>query len=84
METRMFDHSVTVLSTDGNHAEIFNRGDRVKNITYIGGSPSSPWIPAASLERMQWNGVSSCVTRLQYAKHRRSAARRNPAAYVPR
>jgi hypothetical protein len=36
METRIFDRSVTVLSTDGNHSETFNRGERVKNIKRIG------------------------------------------------
>jgi hypothetical protein len=32
METRVFDRSVAVLSTDGRHSELFSRGDRVKNI----------------------------------------------------
>ena len=36
METRIFDRSVAVLSTDGNHSETFNRGERVKNIKRIG------------------------------------------------
>ena len=32
METRVFDRSVAVLSTDGRHSEVFSRGDRIKNI----------------------------------------------------
>jgi hypothetical protein len=36
METRIFDRTVTVLSTDGEHSETFSRGERVKNITRIG------------------------------------------------
>ena len=36
METRIFDRSVMVLSTDGNHSETFNRGERVTNIKRIG------------------------------------------------
>jgi predicted RNase H-related nuclease YkuK (DUF458 family) len=32
METRIFDRSVAVLSTDGKHSEVFSRGERVKNI----------------------------------------------------
>ena len=36
METRMFDRSTTVLSSDRKHSETFNRGERVKNIRRIG------------------------------------------------
>ena len=36
METRIFDRPVTVLSTDGQHSETFNRGERVKNVMRIG------------------------------------------------
>jgi len=36
METRIFDRSVTVQSTDGAYVETFNRGERVKNIMRIG------------------------------------------------
>ena len=36
METRIFDRLATVLSSDRQHTEIFNRGDRVKNIRRIG------------------------------------------------
>ena len=36
METRMFDRPVTVQSTDAEHLETFNRGERVKNIMRIG------------------------------------------------
>jgi hypothetical protein len=36
METRIFDRTITVRSTDGQHAETFNRGERVKNIRRMG------------------------------------------------
>jgi hypothetical protein len=36
METRIFDASVKVLSTDGRHSETFVRGERVKNVQRIG------------------------------------------------
>jgi hypothetical protein len=36
METRIFDRPVKVLTTDGNHAEVFSEGERVKNIKRIG------------------------------------------------
>jgi len=36
METRIFDRPIKVLSTDGQHSETFNRGERVKNVTRIG------------------------------------------------
>ena len=36
METRIFSREVTVLSTDGKHAERFNIGERAKNIKRIG------------------------------------------------
>jgi len=32
MDTRIFNRAVTVRSTDGRRSEIFNRGERVKNI----------------------------------------------------
>ena len=35
METRIFDRPVTALSADGQHSEVFNRGERVKNIKRI-------------------------------------------------
>ncbi len=36
METRMFDRPVTVQSTDGEYVEMFDRGERVKNVMRIG------------------------------------------------
>ena len=36
METRMFDRPVTVQSTDGEYVEMFDRGERVKNVLRIG------------------------------------------------
>ncbi len=36
METRIFERSVTVLSTDGKHTERFNPGERAQNIKRIG------------------------------------------------
>jgi hypothetical protein len=36
METRIFDGTVTVVSTDGSRLETFNRGDRVMNVQRIG------------------------------------------------
>ena len=36
METRIFDRPVKVRSTDGQHSETFNRGERVKNVMRIG------------------------------------------------
>jgi hypothetical protein len=35
METRMFGRPVTVLSADGQHSQMFGRGERIKNITRI-------------------------------------------------
>ena len=36
METRIFDRPVTVQSTDGEYVEMFDRGERVKNVMRIG------------------------------------------------
>jgi hypothetical protein len=36
MESRIFDRSVAVLSTDGKHSELFSRGERAKNIKRLG------------------------------------------------
>jgi hypothetical protein len=36
METRVFDLTVSVLSSDGQHSQTFGRGERVKNIKRIG------------------------------------------------
>jgi hypothetical protein len=35
METRVFDHTVRALSADGQHLQVFGRGERVKNIKRI-------------------------------------------------
>jgi len=70
METRMFDQSVTVLSTDGNHAEIFNRGDRVKNITYIGTRVTFEPVDTSRVARtyaMEWSQFASHTTAVREA-----------------
>jgi hypothetical protein len=36
METRILDRTIVVSSSDGRHTEIFNRGERVKDIRRIG------------------------------------------------
>jgi hypothetical protein len=35
METRIFNRPVAVLSTDGEHSELFSRGERVRNIKRV-------------------------------------------------
>jgi Tol biopolymer transport system component len=36
MDTRIFDRQVMVVSTDGECVEVFNKGERVKNVTRMG------------------------------------------------
>ena len=36
MDTRIFDRTTTVQSTDGNHTECFTMGERAQNIRRIG------------------------------------------------
>ena len=43
METRIFDRPVTALSADGQHSEVFNRGERVKEHQ---AHPSTRYVPS--------------------------------------
>ena len=58
MESRIFDGAVTVLSTDGSHAETFGAGERVRNIQRIGKrvvfEPASPHRIAGTYA-MEWS-----------------------------
>ena len=66
METRMFDRPVTVQSTDGEHVETFNRGERVKNIMRIG--PTRVMFEPVSTHRvvrtyaMDWSEFEKATT----------------------
>jgi len=71
METRIFDGPVTVRSSDGNHSETFNRGERVKNVRRIGKrvmfEPTNPHRVAGTYA-MDWSEFESNTTAVREAQ----------------
>jgi hypothetical protein len=71
METRIFDRPTPARSTDGNHVERFNAGERVKNIRRIGKrvmfEPANPYRVAGTYA-MEWSEFESSTTAVREAK----------------
>jgi hypothetical protein len=71
METRIFDRPTSARSTDGNHIEHFNAGERVKNIRRIGKrvmfEPANPYRVAGTYA-MEWSEFESSTTAIREAK----------------
>jgi hypothetical protein len=67
MDPRIFEVAFRVWTTDGNHSETFNRGERVKNVARIGrGVVFEPVDPrhVAATYTMNWDefvAVTSAV-----------------------
>jgi hypothetical protein len=71
METRIFDRPVTVLSIDGQHSQIFGRGERVKNIHRIGHrvmfEPVDPYRIVRTYA-MDWSDFENSTTAVREAR----------------
>jgi hypothetical protein len=71
METRIFDRAVAVLSTDGKHSEVFNRGERVKNIKRLRHrvmfEPGEPHRRAGTYA-MDWSDFEMSTTAVRTAR----------------
>lgn len=71
METRMFDRPVTVLSADGQHSEVFFRGDRVKNVKRIRQRVMFEAVDPHRVARsyaMDWNDFEQSTTAVREAR----------------
>ncbi len=71
METRVFGQSMTVLSTDGQHREKFNPGERAKNIKRFGTrvmfEPADAHRVAGTYV-MEWSEFEATTTRVTEAR----------------
>jgi len=71
MDTRIFGRPTTARSTDGNHVEHFNAGERAKNIRRIGKrvmfEPASPYRLAGTYA-MEWSEFESCTISVREAQ----------------
>ena len=71
MDTRVFNRSVTVRSTDGRRSEIFNRGERVKNIRrFVRGVMFEPVDTrhVAGTYAMDWNEFEASTSGVREAR----------------
>jgi hypothetical protein len=65
METRMFGRPITVLSADGQHSQMFGRGERVKNIMRVRQRVMFDPVDPHRLVRtyvMDWSEFEKCTT----------------------
>jgi hypothetical protein len=71
MESRIFDGSVTAVSTDGSRSETFSAGERVKNVRRIGKrvmfEPVNTYRIAGTYA-MDWSQFETMTTAVREAK----------------
>ena len=71
METRIFERSTAVLSTDGKHIECFSAGERAKNIKRIGKRVMFEPVSAhrvAGTYAMDWSEFETSTTAIREAQ----------------
>lgn len=71
MDTRIFSRTVTARSTDGQRSEIFNRGERVRNIRrFVRGVMFEPVDTRhiAGTYAMEWTEFEASTTMVREAK----------------
>lgn len=71
METRIFNRTMTVLSSDRTRSEVFNRGERVKNISRIRNGVLFEPVDTrhvAGTYTMEWTEFTASTTAVREAK----------------